>query len=706
MGEIILFVGKPTLSARENLERFVAHAQENFPFENVCWNDNSWDISTFAPDRNQGKRRKIVLFRSIQDPNGNKPIVSIPFSEPFLTFAKAAFSDIMRRFRLQEFKRWMYAMQAIEQTLHELNLQPCITSVNASVLDEAANLLKTRFTDAWNTGRCLERLIYEVVIPGNLLSHQLSWRSPIPYTAPIRNDRVKDAGTAKATGKLPHVKTILDLAEIHHSSDHVPDKVVTCFATLAMFAPNRGSEVLTLPVNCITRAESEDGPLLGLRWTPLKKGMPLTKFAATNSFEQIAAEAIEYLTDLGQPARIAAEWYAKNPTSLFLPPGFEHLRNQPITLWEAAKILGKETAIQVSHATRYKLVRLKDNITEPTRHTNMPIKGAAAFTFSSLETFVLKKLPANFPILDPVTKMAWHEALFILPEHIFRPNAEPLKYVPAPISLNQLNNQLGANPEGVTIFTRHGKTLPDGSPAAITTHQFRHLLNTLAQSKHLSEALIAFWSGRKSIVQNEWYDHLPQEAFIEAYTSLGEQVEALSVNGPLDEKVESVACANMLSRQQALKLELGAIHSTRYGLCRHDFALTPCPKDKDCPGCGEFFFIKGDERHYKEAVYQEQMLEAAVMRARDALAAGDSGASRWLTLNIPKLDRWKLVLERMRDPTIPDGAVITLPPPTHSQSKTGLAEAVRLVQGAPETAIENADDEIDLDKVLHDMDFF
>ncbi|WP_188263729.1 hypothetical protein [Pseudomonas sp. PSB11] len=704
MGDIIHFVGKPTLTAKENLARFVTHAKANFPFKDVYWEDNSWDISTFAPDRNQGKRRKIVLFRSSQDPSGNKPIVTIPLSEPFLTFAKSAFSEIMRHSRLQEFKRYLYAMQAIEQALLNLKLTPCITSISASVLDDAAKLLDERYADAWSVGRCLERLVHDIVIPGHMVPHQLSWKSSTSYKAPTRNDRVRQAGTDRAHERLPHVKSILDLAEIHHTSDHIPDKVVTCFVTLAMFAPNRATEVLTLPVKCITSVESDAGPLMGLQWTPLKKGMPLTKFAASETFERVTTEAIEYLIQLGAPARDAARWYANNPTALYLPPGFEHLRDQPITLWEAAKILGKETAIHSSRASRYGLEKLKEIITDPARHESMPPRGAPAYSFSSLESFVLKKLPANFPILDPLTGLAWHDALFILPENIFRPNVEPSKHIPTPISVNQLNNQLGANPGDITIFTRHAKTLPDGSPAAITTHQFRHLLNTLAQSKHLSEALIAFWSGRKSIAQNEWYDHLPQEAFIEAYTSLGKQIPTISINGPLDEKIESVAIANMLSRQEAIKVELGAVHTTRFGLCRHDYALTPCPKDKDCPNCGEFFCVKGDERHYKEAQYQKQLLEGALMRAQAALAAGDAGASRWISVNAPKLERWNLMLEKMNDLSIPDGAVITLPPPTHSQSKTGLVEAVRTIQGIPDA--QQADEEIDLDKTLHDLDFF
>lgn len=296
----------------------------------------------------------------------------------------------------------------------------------------------------------------------------------------------------------------------------------------------------------------------------------------------------------------------------------------------------------------------------------------------------------------------------MFPEHILMPYAEPLLYVPSPLSTNQINNQLGANPGGITVFSRNGKVNPDGSPIAITTHDFRHLLNTLAQSKHLSESLIAFWSGRKNVGQNEWYDHLPQEAFIEAYLKLGAQAQPVNVHGHLEAKVTSISIGHGLTREEALRLELGATHRTRYGICRHEHALTPCPKDKDCVTCTEHTFVKGDKRHHDEAVFQFKLHEKAVVDAEKAVKRGEPGASRWLKLHQPKLERWRLVLDMMNDPAIPDGTLLTLPPPDNAQSKAGLAQAVRIVN-ADGKAIETQDADAAADEdeeLLLEMGFF
>jgi hypothetical protein len=208
------------------------------------------------------------------------------------------------------------------------------------------------------------------------------------------------------------------------------------------------------------------------------------------------------------------------------------------------------------------------------------------------------------------------------------------------------------------------------------------LLNTLAQSKHLSEALIAFWSGRKRIAQNEWYDHIPQEAFIEAFVKMGEAApKAIKVIGPLDTKVTQRSHKENIEYDDALRLELGSTINTRFGLCRHNYALSPCPKDKNCINCGENTFIKGDERQLTEAQLQLQISRRAVENCRRAIDDAEPGAERWLEMHLEKESRWALAVELLTDISISGGTLITLPPPRHSQPKTGLAAEIRAIEG-------------------------
>ncbi|MBD8123678.1 hypothetical protein IFT62_20950 [Pseudomonas lutea] len=705
MGGLVHFVGKEGLAASANLEQFILHAKVNTPFNNIKWEDNSWNLTSFNIGKSQGKRKKIAHFKSLRDPSGSKSIVEIPFSLPFLEFTKAAFSEIMRRFQLQEFKRFLYAMQAIEQALLNAGKQVCVTELDANILDDAADLLKDRFADAWSVGRSLERLVTQIISPAKLTKVLIVWVSPIPYKQPVRSDRVAPKNNDKVVSRLPTVQSILDLAEIHHTSDHIPDRVVTSFVTLAMFAPSRGSEILSLPINCIRHVEGDDGLMMGIAWDPAKGGQPLTKFAASETFEALAQDTVKFLKDLGAPARKAALWYAEHPGQLYLPEGTEHLRGKPLTLFEISKILGRSTQMPAGHAARFGLIPTEEKTNEMSRSGYPHRQWVRLYDFVALENLVLAKLPEIFPILDGSTGLKWHEALFVLPEHVLSPSHDTHTNVPTVLSTNQMNHQLGNNPNGNTIFTRHGKAQRDGSPTAITTHGFRHLLNTLAQSKHLSESLIAFWSGRKSVKQNEWYDHVPQEAFIQAYLKLGDNVGELSSGEALSNKVQGLIASHGLTEHQAMAIELGAISVTRFGLCKHDYALTPCPLDKDCSNCSEHVFVKGDERHRKEAEFQCNIHAKAVSAATEALANGEPGAARWLKQNQPRMERWALVLEKMNDSSIAEGTMITLPPPEHTQSKTGLAHAVRMVATEMDQRAE-ADPADDIDNALVSMEFF
>ena len=93
----------------------------------------------------------------------------------------------------------------------------------------------------------------------------------------------------------------------------------------------------------------------------------MTKFSTSDASEEIAKEAVKFFTELGDSARIAAKWYAENPGQLYLPPGFEHLRGQPLTLREASLILGRKTAVQSGHARRVGLEPIGQKTHDPER---------------------------------------------------------------------------------------------------------------------------------------------------------------------------------------------------------------------------------------------------------------------------------------------------------------------------------------------------
>lgn len=685
-------------AAKKNLAAFINKAKKNFPFRGVSWVQNSWNITSFNPKRGVGKKKTVIHFfsRTADD----RYAADIPMHIQFIDFAKAIFSETMRIKKLKEPSRILSGLRYIEKALIDQSLEPCITNLTNDVLDRLVTLVEQDLGKPWNIVNTVKGLVD--FIEGKRLSiESLSWVNPIPFGDPPRNDRTSQ--NDDKTIRLPSIQAICELGSIHNESTAVHDKVTTSFVALAMFAPSRSCEILTLPVNCITSGESREGPVMGIAWHPAKGGPPLTKYAVSDESEELALDAISYLTTLGKNARIAAKWYRENPGKLYLPEPLEHLRNLPLTKREARLILGREHDMAHNDsASNYGLIATNTFTSDPARAWRKNRTITPLYYFEGLEQWVISHFPASFPILDHETNLYWDEALFVLPRNSLRLNAAISYNVPDCFDTTAFNNQLGGFTKN-SIFKRNQKFDHLGNPYKITTHQFRHLLNTLAESKFLSQELIAFWSGRKSPRQNEWYNHLPQEAYIEAYVKLGEEGPDLEVYGPLVEKANSVARNNAISYEDAMKIELGSIQATEYGLCRHQFALTPCPKDKNCSACGEFAFIKGDEKSRRSATVQLSIFKKAVAQCRKGVADNLPGAARWLAFNQDKFNRWQLIIDIHNDDSIPDKTLISLPPPPNGQSKTALAMQAEKLNTSPPSI--EAEDESD-GKLLDDLDFF
>ena len=292
---------------------------------------------------------------------------------------------------------------------------------------------------------------------------------------------------------------------------------------------------------------------------------------------------------------------------------------------------------------------------------------------------MLSKLPSVFPVMDAATGLKPQDALFCIPKYVLSQRQAVLEYVPDVLSAASISAQLTDSER--SIFARHRKFDAHGKPFRIETHQFRHLLDTLAQSKNLSQSLIAFWAGRSDISHNDWYNHVSHEARLEAFVSLSAAVPEPQLIGPIALAVEQDKSNFKLSSAETIKVHLGSMHVTNFGICIHDYAATPCPLDKDCINCSESIFIKGSDRHISQARIQCRLLESAIEKCEDAVEQGSEGSKKWLGQHQAKLVRWQQLLEQLTEPKIADGAVISLVEPLAAQSKIELAHAVRVRKG-------------------------
>lgn len=287
--------------------------------------------------------------------------------------------------------------------------------------------------------------------------------------------------------------------------------------------------------------------------------------------------------------------------------------------------------------------------------------------FVDFETVVISMLPAGFPFLEKETGLRYCDALLVVRTKELNPQKGTCRCMIEPISIDQINSGLGSRVEHgfASIFSRFGYMEPGGGPIKITTHQFRHYLNTLAQTGGMSQLDIAKWSGRKDIRQNAAYDHVtPDQMLQKIRDAVGDESQMF---GPLAEIPKKV----LILRDEFARLRIPTAHTTDLGFCVHDYTMSPCQLHRDCIHCEDLVCVKGDE---KKAIRLRQNLDEArelLRKASDAVDEGYAGGDRWLVHHQSTVERLSQLCSIMDDPSVPHGAVVQLASPRVANRVSG-----------------------------------
>lgn len=278
--------------------------------------------------------------------------------------------------------------------------------------------------------------------------------------------------------------------------------------------------------------------------------------------------------------------------------------------------------------------------------------------FSDVEAGVIAMLPVGFPILDKATGLKYSDALLVARRNELGGQRGTYRCMIEAVGIGQINTGLGSRVEHghESIFTRFGFTEPDGSHIAVTSHQFRHYLNTLAQAGGLSQLDIAKWSGRRDIRQNEAYDHVTPGQMLQ---KIRDAVGGDQMFGPLAELPKKV----MIRRDEFARLVVPTAHTTDLGYCVHDYTASPCQLHMDCINCQDLVCVKGDAE--KEFLLRRRLDEAQGLmdKAQAATSESFSGSDRWFDHHRSTVDRLTQLCSIMDDPAVPNGAVIQLATP-------------------------------------------
>jgi hypothetical protein len=647
MSDVILFRPKAELDAAGNLAGFIESCRNGLTIfgADLDFDANVWDVTDALGLKGHGRKRQRLVFSALDTAPDQ---ADAWMDDRFRPFAKA-YMRYMHGFRPTKIVGFrLAALRILETALAENGLVPDPIRIDALILNRAAQVIVDRYSEAaaYRIGGQLE-MASEFLADNRLTSVPTRWRNPIER--PGDAVRVGKEFDERRQEKMPTDAALDALPKVFRLATEPVDILVSSVAAILCSAPDRINEALILPDLCeVHQSVGKDKPdAYGLRWWPAKGADPMVKWIVP-SMVSVVEEAIGKIRSVTHEARQIAKWYEEHPSNIYFHAGVEHLREvEWLTMVEVASTIGVANASSAASWCTSKGLALKG-------------RGASKMVrFLDVEAVVIAMLPAGFPFLEKETGLRYRDALLIVRTNELNPQKGTCRCMIEPISINQINSGLGSRAEHgfPSVFSRFGFTEPDGSPIKITTHQFRHYLNTLAQAGGMSQLDIAKWSGRKDIRQNAAYDHVtPDQMLKKIRDAVGDESQMF---GPLAEIPKRV----LIPRDEFARLRIPTAHTTDLGFCVHDYTMSPCQLHRDCIHCEDLVCVKGDE---EKTMRLRQNLDEArdlLRKAEDAVSDGYAGGDRWLDHHLSAVERLSQLCSIMDDPSVPHGAVVQLAPP-------------------------------------------
>lgn len=656
MADVFAFIPRSDLDAAENVTGFVTGCRELKVFgDDFEFDADNWNVTAYVNRRGKTSRQS---FRFSNFGTCRSRTKCQPMAEPFKGFAKAKMLYDFVCNPNENHSQKLAALRVLEKALvaNSSDSIPRVEDTDVHTLNLAANYLKMENPGSAFQSGCHLELIGKFLVKKQLVRKPFQWKNIIPRR-PDHTIRIDEESEERRKQNLPSKAAIRALPQIYAHSVDPRDIVITAITAIMFSVPERFNVIFALPEKCeYTDKDSNGKEVYGLR-LPSSKGADPMPFRILESMKEICKEAIKRLRKETATARAMVRWYQANPCKLYLPKGYEHLRDEKyITADDLASLVGQANAAK---ETRW----AKENGLEPidlrpSDGIGAPVK---VYHLEDVEKVVVAMLPSGFPVYDKNFGMSYSDALLIVPRNFFHERRSMWLCMFQMIDINTFNNQLGSGEiHGKrSIFSRNNYMMEDGSPITMNSHDFRHYLNYLAQRKNVDQLTIALWSARKKVSQNKSYDNRSKQEKLVMLSQAGTATMASLEMIGLDINDPETADA-FQTRKDILQLEYQYVHETRYGYCVHDYSMMPCHRMMACLDCTEHLCLKGDEGKtgaVKEALRQA---EADQAKAEKAIAQGIFGADIYYEFNQKKITRLRQLVAIMDDPAYEAGTIIRL----------------------------------------------
>lgn len=647
-------------SPSDRLHKFIELARHKLSalVDTELWEGDVWPANGFIKKGQNRQTFNLYFYRHGVTKARGREVEGEPLYPQFKEFTKA----YMRYMHSSAPVSWestkfrLGALRIIESSFRTFGLEPRIDNLNVVVLNTAIEIAGSSGGPSrhYQLAGFMEQ-VFKFCKEWNFLNGPFEWRQPIRKPPAKLNALGQDAKDWRES-RLPSGDSFHALGHIFRNAETFRDKLLSAISAIMASVPIRAHEVLQLREDCEVygTTTSEDGEAFetyGIRVWPGKRNPPQVKWVPT-VMVSVVQEAVARLRQITAPARVIAGWYEAHPWQVFLPPDLAHLRETEwINRRDVAALLG------ISELDSVNL--WLDAHPDIRRKRSSPTSARLDLVnFGDFERAMIAYLPRTFPFYNGHGDQAYSQTLTLIMYNGLHATRATYRCMIQDCTIGALQDWLNGKGQGQkeSVFERWGFTEADGSPMRVSTHAFRHWLNTVAQLKGLSDLDIAKWSGRDP-AQNKAYNHVTPE---EVLSQIKAAINDGNVVGPLFEAGEPRRMNPPADRRAFMDAQIGSAHVTDSGFCVHDYSLLPCQNYGDCLGCSENVFIKGDPGHRTKIEKRLVLAEMQLIEAEAAVDAQFSGADRWMKLHRRSINRMRRILSIHDDGSIPDGTVVNL----------------------------------------------
>ncbi len=627
------------------------------------WDQDIWPVGSNFATKGQNRNNRILAFyNSSATISNQQDVAGTPLDPAIKDFAKAylRYSHSASPVSYENTQKRLDALQFIEAAFRKLGLQPAIEALNVVVLNEAVNLARVGVGAARHYQFAIYiQQVHRFCMDRHFIDAPFQWRHGVRKPKD-GNEAIGQDARDRRNKKLPSPEAFHALAHIFRTANTFIDQLYTAVCAVCVSIPIRAHEVLQLRLDCEVHGQATDPETgevretYGIRVWPGKGNPPQVKWVPT-VMVTVVQEAVQRLRELCLNAREVASWYEENGDQLWLPAHLERYRGEDrIPMESFTEVVGVKGTKPIRQWLR------AENIVWTQEYVSI----------SSLAEKLIPQLPRDFPYYNGDRDQKYSKTLVVLLYNEGHAQRGIYRSLIEKATVQSFEHWLSGHDKKPGIFKSMGFTEKDGTDIKITTHSFRHWLNTISQLKGMSDLDIAKWSGRE-VEQNPTYNHVTAE---ETLSQIKAAVDNGNAIGPMFEAAKMRGVNLPVDRRDFLDAQIGSALVTDSGICVHDYSLLPCQSHGDCLGCSENVFVKGDAKHRAKI---EKRLAMAEKQLQDALwATGEEyyGADRWVATHERGIARMRQMLSIHDDPTIPDGTIINL---AHGALDNEIAMAVR-----------------------------